>query len=137
MRYESTRGGLTNISSAEAIKMGIAPDGGLFVPDKKVSIDLSFIEGLVKDTYQQRAQKILSLFLTDFDKVELHDCINDHGSQFSAKEIAPLKQLLISPYYGHGMDPCAFKDMALQILPHFMVKAIENRRESRNCYIGW
>jgi threonine synthase len=138
MRYESTRGGLTNISSAEAIKMGIAPDGGLFVPDKKVSIDLSFIEGLVKDTYQQRAQKILSLFLTDFDKVELHDCINKaYCSQFSAKEIAPLKQLhdkLHIMELWHG-PTCAFKDMALQILPHFMVKAIEKTGEKAEIVI--
>lgn len=128
MRYGSTRGGLLDISSAQAIKMGIAPDGGLFVPNEKVSVDLDFIKSLVNDTYQQRAEKILSLFLTDFKNEELAECVaKAYGDNFSTPEVAPVVRLhehLHMLELWHG-PTCAFKDMALQILPHFIVKSIE------------
>ncbi|MBP7176252.1 MAG: threonine synthase [Thermoclostridium sp.] len=132
MNYESTRGGLKDISAAQAIKMGIAPDGGLFVPMQKVTVDLEFINGLVSDTYQQRAYKILSLFLTDYSQEELASCIrNAYGDQFSSPDIAPVVRLheqLHMLELWHG-PTCAFKDIALQILPHFLVKAIEKTGE--------
>ena len=138
MKYESTRGGLKDISAAQAIKTGIAPDGGLFVPMRKVTVDLEFIKGLVDDTYQQRAFKILSLFLTDYDQDELESCIHKaYGDQFSSPEIAPVVRLheqLHMLELWHG-PTCAFKDMALQILPHFLVKAIEKTGEQAEIII--
>ncbi|NLZ52422.1 MAG: threonine synthase, partial [Thermoanaerobacteraceae bacterium] len=138
MRYGSTRGGLLDISSAQAIKMGIAPDGGLFVPNEKVSVDLDFIKSLVNDTYQQRAEKILSLFLTDFKKEELAECVaKAYGDNFSTPEVAPVVRLhehLHMLELWHG-PTCAFKDMALQILPHFIVKSIEKTGEKAEIVI--
>lgn len=138
MRYKSTRGGLSDITSSEAIKMGIAPDGGLFVPSENVRIDLNFIESMVKDTYRERAEKILSFFLTDFDKKELGECVaRAYGKNFSSPEIVTLVRLhehLHMLELWHG-PTCAFKDMALQILPHFMVKAIEKTGENAEIVI--
>lgn len=138
MRYGSTRGGLLDISSAQAIKMGIAPDGGLFVPNEKVSVDLDFIKSLVNDTYQQRAEKILSLFLTDFKNEELAECVaKAYGDNFSTPEVAPVVRLhehLHMLELWHG-PTCAFKDMALQILPHFIVKSIEKTGEKAEIVI--
>jgi threonine synthase len=138
MKYESTRGGLKGIPAAEAIKMGIAPDVGLFVPMDKVTVDLDFIKGLVNDTYQQRALKILSLFLTDYSQEELSDCIcKAYREQFSSTDIAPVVRLheqLHMLELWHG-PTCAFKDMALQILPHFLVKAIEKTGEQAEIVI--
>ncbi|NLN65335.1 MAG: threonine synthase [Clostridiaceae bacterium] len=132
MRYESTRGGLKGISAAEAIKTGIAPDGGLFVPMDKVTVDIDFIKGLTGNTYQERAMKILSLFLTDYKPEELLDCINSaYDEQFSNKDVAPVVRVhekLHMLELWHG-PTCAFKDMALQILPHFLVKAIQKTGE--------
>ncbi len=138
MRYESTRGGLKGITAAEAIKLGIAPDGGLFVPMDRVSVDLEFVKGLVNDSYQERAMKILSLFLTDYTREELSECIHRaYGSQFSSKDIAPVVRLheqLHMLELWHG-PTCAFKDMALQILPHFLVKAIQKTGEQAEIVI--
>ena len=138
MRYKSTRGGLFDITSSEAIRIGIAPDGGLFVPNERVSIDLNFIESLVNVTYRERAEKILSFFLTDFSKEELSECVaKAYGENFSVPEIAPLVRLhehLHMLELWHG-PTCAFKDMALQILPHFMVKAIEKTGEKAEIVI--
>ncbi len=132
MIYISTRGGTKGVNSAEAIKMGIAPDGGLFVPKDRVAVDRKFIESLVSDTYQERAKKILSLFLTDYSDEELSDCINNaYGSKFSDEQIAPVVSIhehLHMLELWHG-PTCAFKDMALQILPHFLVKAIKKTGE--------
>lgn len=133
MKYGSTRGGLSGILSSEAIKMGIAPDGGLFVPEEDVNVDLNFIESMVKESYQERAEKILSFFLTDFDKYELKECVTKaYGENFSSPEITPLVRLhehLHMLELWHG-PTCAFKDMALQILPRFMVKAIRKTGEN-------
>lgn len=138
MRYESTRGGLKGITAAEAIKLGIAPDGGLFVPMDNVRVDMKFIKSLVEDTYQERAKKILSLFLTDYTEQELLDCVTKaYGAQFSSRDVAPLVKLYHKLHMlelWHG-PTCAFKDMALQILPHFLVKAIAKTGEQAGIVI--
>jgi len=138
MTYKSTRGGMSGISAAEAIKMGIAPDGGLFVPESRVSVDLNFINELLDCSYQKRAEKILSLYLDDYTQEELADCIkNAYGDQFSSTEIAPVVSIhehLHMLELWHG-PTCAFKDMALQILPHFLVKAIKKTGEKAEIVI--
>lgn len=138
MRYRSTRGGFSGVTSSEAIKMGIAPDGGLFVPEDDVTVDLKFIENLVSDNYRQRAEKILSFFLTDFGRAELEECVKKaYGNNFSSPEVTPLVHLhehLHMLELWHG-PTCAFKDMALQILPHFMVKAIKKTGENSKIVI--
>ncbi len=138
MKYESTRGGSGEVMAAEAIKKGIAPDGGLFVPKDKVKVDMKFIESLTNDSYQERARKILSLFLTDYTAEELADCIEKaYGENFSSNKVAPVVKLNDNLHVlelWHG-PTCAFKDMALQILPHFMVKAIEKTGEKAEIVI--
>ena len=74
--YESTRGGNEKITSAEAIKRGIAPDGGLYVPCKFHKLNLKEIKDLVDMTYPERAVAILRHFLDDFSEEELIDCVN-------------------------------------------------------------
>lgn len=138
MRYKSTRGGLSDITFSEAVKMGMAPDGGLFVPSEDVNVDLKFIESMVDDTYRERAEKILSFFLTDFDKTELEECVSKaYGVNFSAPGITPVVHLhehLHMLELWHG-PTCAFKDIALQILPHLMVKAIKKTGENADIVI--
>lgn len=138
MRYQSTRGGLRGVTPSEAIKMGIAPDGGLFVPEEKVTVDLKFIEGLAQDTYQERARKVLAFFLTDYTEEELSDCVSKaYGPKFSDPAIAPTVKIhdqLHMLELWHG-PTCAFKDMALQILPHLLVKALEKTGEKSEIVI--
>ncbi|NLY19244.1 MAG: threonine synthase [Clostridiaceae bacterium] len=138
MTYKSTRGGMSGVTAAEAIKMGIAPDGGLFVPESKVTVDLDFINELVDCSYLKRAEKILSLYLDDYAGEELADCISKaYGDKFSNSEIAPvvaINEHLHMLELWHG-PTCAFKDMALQILPHFLVKAIKKTGEKAEIVI--
>ncbi|HEY9061424.1 MAG TPA: threonine synthase [Pseudobacteroides sp.] len=134
MLYESTRGGLKSKLSAEAIKMGIAPDGGLFVPSAPVKLSPEEIYSLVNLSYQERAVFILKHFLDDYSIDELSECVNSAYTKekFGTEDIAPVVKLNDNVHVlelWHG-PTCAFKDMALQILPHFMVKAVEKTGET-------
>lgn len=134
MFYESTRGGIKGISSAEAIKRGIAPDGGLFVPEESVNFTLEEIDKMVNMSYQERAINILKYFLSDYSIEEIADCVNKAYTvdKFGCEEIAPVKKLNDNIYVlelWHG-PTCAFKDMALQILPHLLVKAVRKTGET-------
>lgn len=124
MLYRSTRGEDLSVSSSEAIKMGLAPDGGLFVPASAVTVSSDFLAGLVKASYHHRARAILELFLTDFTPEELDGCVAGAYSseKFNHPDIAPVVMLNNREYIlelWHG-PTCAFKDMALQILPRLM-----------------
>jgi len=133
MYYESTRGGLKAILSAQAIKQGIAPDGGLFVPEKIVKFNEEKIRSLIDMSYQKRAMEVLGVFLDDYTEQELSDCVNNAytSEKFGCDDIAPIYRLnenvsILELWHG---PTCAFKDMALQILPRFLVKAIRKTGE--------
>lgn len=137
--YESTRNSQESISSADAIKRGISPTGGLYVPKSIPAITLEEIASMSKMNYNERAIFILKHFLTDFTDNELSECVNKayNNSKFSSEDIAPIVDLNENLYImelWHG-PTCAFKDMALQILPHFLVKAMKKTGEKSEIII--
>ncbi len=139
MQYRSTRDSKLSVSSAMAIKTGLSPDGGLFLPETVPQISLSEIEALSNMTYNERAIDILSRFLTDFTHDEIVDCVNKayNREKFETDEIAPVFKLNQDVYFlelWHG-PTCAFKDMALQILPHLLMKSIKKTGESNEVVI--
>ena len=66
MKYYSTRDKAVRMESAEAIKMGLRRDGGLLTPESIPQIDEAFLNGLVNARYQERAAKVMGLYLTDY-----------------------------------------------------------------------
>lgn len=126
MNYVSTRDTSVKVSSAQAITRGISADGGLFVPESFPSVSLERIEQLSKLDYIGRAKAILSLYLTDFTEEELDSCVRGaYESGFSSEKVAPLAKLedgvyILELFRG---PTCAFKDMALQMLPHLLTVA--------------
>ncbi len=136
--YESTRGGDERLTSAEAIKKGIAPNGGLYVPQEFQGLTLQEIEELVEMSYTQRATFILKHFLDDFSDEELNECVNSaYSDKFDNEKIAPVVELNESLFLlelWHG-PTCAFKDMALQILPHLLVKSMKKTGEQSEVII--
>jgi len=129
MKYVSTRGNFNSVNSAEAIKLGMVPPGGLFVPEEIPLMDAEKLVGLVGQGYREVAREILGMFLTDYLPEEIDDCIQRaySDSNFDHPDMAPLSKLGDSSYIlelWHG-PTAAFKDMALQIMPHFLSKAIK------------
>ena len=129
MNYISTRGGGCPVSAARAIIKGLATDGGLFVPQAIPSIDKDFIQSLLNLSYQERAKKILSLYLTDFTAQEIDSCVeNAYGhNKFDTDKVVPTVQIEGNNYLlelWHG-PTSAFKDMALQLLPQFISTSLK------------
>ncbi|MCL2514147.1 MAG: threonine synthase [Oscillospiraceae bacterium] len=131
MHYTSTRNSNIRISAAEAVINGISPDGGLYLPCEIPQAGLDFIENLVNAGYNERALKILELFLEDFTACDGDTRLDElagyiegayGGGKFDSPDIAPVVNLYGSVHMlelWHG-PTSAFKDMALQLLPYLM-----------------
>ena len=123
MFYTSTRNNDIQVTAAQAIAGGISPEGGLYVPSEFPALTAADIEMLLPLSYKERATRVLSRFLNDFTVDEVAECCAAaYGERFDTPAIAPLHDLGDGRYVQelwHG-PTCAFKDMALQILPHLM-----------------
>lgn len=124
MYYKSTRDSNVNITSAEAIVKGISDDGGLFVPSEIPSISIDEIIKLGDMSYAERAAYIFSKYLTDFTDAEIRYCTDNayNDRKFATDNISEISHLFDGTYIlelWHG-PTCAFKDMALQILPYLL-----------------
>lgn len=124
MQYNSTRDSRVSVSAAQAIAQGISREGGLFVPEALPTITKDELEALSHQSYVERATAVLSKFLTDFTPDEVAECTQAAYAtgRFRSPAVAPLKELdegehILELWHG---PTCAFKDMALQILPHLM-----------------
>ena len=144
MKYISTRSKIEPINSADAILQGLSEDGGLFVPESIPKISLKEIEKLIDLKYSQRAVAILKNFLTDYTEDELAECAELAYDWFDTPRKVPLKILLQhkeKPNFPIGIlelwhgPTSAFKDMALQMLPRLMRKAMKKVGEQREILI--
>ena len=136
--YNSTRDKACRVSAAHAIVHGLAPDGGLFVPEELPQLSLAQIEALSKTDYRGRAEEILSLFLDEFDRAEIKRIVSAaYDDNFDDAAVAPLhridgKTAVLELWHG---PTCAFKDMALQILPHLLTASLKKCGEMRKVCI--
>ncbi len=139
MNYISTRNNQIKVLSSVAIKKGISDEGGLFVPFEIPEISLDDIKKLATCDYVERATFILGKYLSDFSVDEVKDCAKNAYSteKFGSSNPAPVKKLNDSTYVlelWHG-PTCAFKDMALQILPYLLTYSIKKTGEKKNVVI--
>lgn len=127
MLYTSTRDKSLRVEASEAITRGISEDGGLFVPVDIPTLSLQDLRDMIPLSYIERAKKVLSLYLTDFTPEEIDYCVSGAYApgKFSSEKVAPLVTLdekaeVLELFRG---PTCAFKDMALQLLPYLLTTA--------------
>lgn len=124
MYYKSTRNSKVNVTSSQAIAQGISKDGGLFVPSQIPALSQEDITKLGTLNYCDRAAFVFSKYLTDFTDAEIRYCVENAytDKKFATENIAEISHLFDGTYMlelWHG-PTCAFKDMALQVLPYLL-----------------
>lgn len=139
MDYVSTRNKEKKVSSAYAIATGIAPDGGLYCPSRFPALTQSDWDTLLQSDYKGRATLILSKFLTDFSAEELKGYAEKAyaAERWGGTDTAPVVTLpggrhILELWHG---PTCAFKDMALQMLPHLLTASLKKIGETRTACI--
>ena len=137
MHYVSTRDASLNFSAAHAIEQGLSRDGGLFLPEQLPQ--LPALDLLVPMSYQQRAVAIMKLFLEEFTEEELQDYAEKaYGPEkFDCTAVAPVEKLhcktsVLELWHG---PTCAFKDMALQMLPYLLTASMKKNGEDKTVCI--
>ena len=134
MFFTSTRDNSVKVTASKAIADGISPDGGLYIPESIPQLSADEIKALCNVNYRERAKKVLGLYLTDFTKEELDYCVEGayKEGKFDSEFVAPVVNVhdnvnILELFRG---PTCAFKDMALQILPYLLtVSAKKNLKD--------
>ena len=116
MRYRSTRGG-SSVSFSEAVAQGLAPDGGLYLPEEFPDLTLH-LEAWADLDYPSLCTEFFRHFATDLSTDDLENCVHSAYAKFSNKHTAPLHELskhwkCLELFHGPTL---AFKDFALQLL---------------------
>jgi threonine synthase len=131
MQYISTRGGCAPCSFSEAVAMGLAPDGGLFVPRELP--DLSAHLDAWKDLpYAALCERFMALFADDLPAGVLKSCVTQAYTSFDHPDIAPIRSLdknlhVCELFHGPTL---AFKDFALQLLGQLYASQIAGHGRS-------
>jgi threonine synthase len=126
------------MSAAYAITRGLAEDGGLFVPQRVPELRPADIKAMADKPYTERAVDVLLKYLTDFSEDELRECVNAaYAEDKFGKNPVPLIQVndntgVLELWHG---PTSAFKDMALQLLPHLLTRSMKKSGETNKVVI--
>jgi threonine synthase len=137
MHYQSTRNPKLLKSPSAAILDGIARDGGLYTPTEIPLLKHGELAVLRTMPYKERAAWLLSHYLSDYTPNELDDFTAKAYSKFDTTSVAPLSEYGDEIYIlelFHG-PTCAFKDLALSILPYLMTSAMAKNDTDDNVCI--
>ena len=121
MKLYSTRDPQKTVNAAEAIVRGLAPGGGLYIPENFPKADL---EGWKNLSYPELTEKVLAGFLTDYSPEFLKSAAQAaYGPAFgeNAGRTVKVRDGLYALELWHG-PTCAFKDYALQLMPRLLVE---------------
>lgn len=139
MKYKSTRGNHKLLNASQVIKLGMVPEGGLFVPDEIPELSQSEIFSKKNDDYQDIASWILSYFLNDFSEDEIREAVKKAYSKenFPVEQITPIISFdrethLMELWHG---PTAAFKDIALQLMPYLLKKSVRKSESDKEIVI--
>ncbi len=136
MKYLSTRGDKTERAFCEILLEGLAPDGGLYLPQSYPQVDVQTLARWRGLSYADLAFEILSLYIDDIPAADLHELTRRTYTEavFGTPEITPLKPLapgLALQALSNG-PTLAFKDMAMQLLGGLFEYELKRRGETLN-----
>lgn len=132
MRYISTRGQAPAINFEQVVLTGLAPDGGLYVPETYPTLSKEQIAGFAGKSYSQVAFEVMQPFVGDcISEAKFKELINASYATFNQAAVAPLKQLesnhfLLELFHGPTL---AFKDVALQLLGRLLNHFLSEKGE--------
>ena len=138
MNYVSTRDNSVNVPSAYAIAHGISVEGGLYVPDSIPTLSKNDFLKLAELDYKSKAEFILKKYLTDFTDEEIKNCVNGaYTGSFDDEKPAAIAQLgdkinILELWHG---PTCAFKDLALQLLPYLLTTSTKKVTDGKKTVI--
>lgn len=138
MNYVSTRDNSKKVTSAYAIAHGISDDGGLYIPEYIPVLTADDFSRLFKLDYKGRAEFVLKKFLTDFTDSEIAYCVNGaYNDSFDENKPAAIAQLgkninVLELWHG---PTCAFKDLALQLLPYLLTTSVKKIEDGKKTVI--
>ena len=137
MNYISTRNKSVKVTAAEAIAKGISAEGGLFVPDSFVKFTDEDFKKLCGLDYIGRAKYVLKYFLNDFTEEEIDYCVRGaYTGSFDNDIPAPVSVVgnmnILELWHG---PTCAFKDLALQLLPYLLTTSAKKTAAGKKTVI--
>ncbi len=142
MNYKGTRDASISTTAAQAIVQGISKDGGLFVPETLPQYSHADLSAMKNLSYVQRAARILRDFLPEFSEEEILECVSAAyaADKFSGGHPAPVVPVnnasvpmnVLELWHG---PTCAFKDMALQLLPHLLTHSLRKTKCEKTAVI--
>ncbi|MDR2524931.1 MAG: threonine synthase [Oscillospiraceae bacterium] len=149
MLYTSTRESKVRVTAAQAIAQGISREGGLFVPESIPKFTPGELDVLARLDYIGRAEHILAKFLTEdggstssgWKREQVSQCARAaYESGFTSPAVAPVRPL---PSQGGALSvlelfhgpTCAFKDLALQLLPYLLTASAAKTQQGKEIVI--
>lgn len=137
MNYVSTRDKSVKVTAAAAIAAGISAEGGLFVPDTFPHFSEGDFGWLKKLDYIERAKYVLKQFLNDFTDEEVDYCVKGaYTGSFDDGKPAPIALVgdmnVLELWHG---PTCAFKDLALQLLPYLLTTSAKKTAAGKKTVI--
>ncbi len=131
MRYLSTRGG-AKAEFADVLLGGLAPDGGLYLPESWPQFSADDIRAFSRQPYTEIAFRLMHPFIGDtFTESEFRADVESAYGSFSDPDIVPLRQIAADKYLlelFHG-PTLAFKDVAMQLLGHLFARRLAKQRK--------
>ncbi len=132
MQYVSTRGATSPMQFQEAVLAGLAPDGGLLLPEKIPSLR-NRLEDLLDLEFVDLAFEVMREYITDIASDDLRDLIQRSYANFDSPDITPLVAVgnihVMELFHGPTL---AFKDVALQFLGNLFEYLLASRNQHMN-----
>lgn len=136
MRYISTRGDLERKSFCEILLEGLAPDGGLYMPETYPQVDEALLEKWLHLSYPELAFEICKLYIDDIPHADLKALMDKTYTKeaFGTEKIVPTTKLYDGIYLAHLSNgpTFAFKDMAMQLLGNLFEYELARRGQTLN-----